>query len=384
MHTEERTKEIYEIIPGYPKPPIIPLDETQKLYKKQALGLSLKPFINRVVKVLLAIAGFNKFIKGLPENIETLLHYTNLRGPALFAPVVSAALAITDDPRNPTPANRAATLVLAAYSLHKDIHSAQLPPDKYKDQILEMGQYPNLFSTNIIIENKKARLFITTLISQIAVYTANQIYIITIDDTFSEGIEVRLRDTFNAIIGNQSNIKSNKLPASAGILTSASDRTQIHAFTVMDKNEINHTSLKKLQHCFLTVCFDLDEKPGSYSDSAVKTQSSNFSNRWNHTSIQIVIAKNSKTCLLCNFSTYIAGNTMVRAAAELQKRALQIPIPEEKKPPESPLPILALNWDIPHVFIQQAKKDIRFILDTQQQAIFTIKGIGRNFLRLWG
>ncbi len=378
MYAYERTQDIYEIISGYPKPPVIPLETTQQLYKKQAFGLSVKPFINRVVKALLAIAGFNKFISYLPDNIENLLRHINLRGPALFAPVVSAALAITDDPRHPTPADRATALVLAAYSLHKDIHSAQLPPDEYKGQILEMGQYPNLFSTNIIIENKKPRLYKTNSTSQIAVYYAEQIYIVTIDDPNAKEIEVRLRDTFNEIIKNQSNVKSDKLPASAGILTSASDRTQIRAFTVMHNNKINQASLEKLRHCFLTVCFDLDEKPASYSNSALKTQSSNFANRWNHTSIQIVIYNNSKTCLLCNFSTYIAGNTMVRAAAELQKRALQVTIPKETMPSGNPLPLLRLKWEIPQIFIQQAKKDIQSILDTQQ-AIFTIENTGRTF-----
>jgi hypothetical protein len=65
---------------------------------------------------------------------------SDVRGGLLFARVVSASLALQDDPRGVGPVERVAMLLCAARALHADLVSGRLEPDRHHDQVLEMGQ----------------------------------------------------------------------------------------------------------------------------------------------------------------------------------------------------------------------------------------------------
>ena len=159
LKEKERTKDIYEEISAYPKPPLIPIPGPNELETLEEMGIKLNPLSRAITKAAMAVTGFRSFQKKLPNKLEKLLRQTNLRGAGLFALINSATLALKDDPRPLNPVDRAVTLLFAARSLSDDIKSGKLEPDQYRGEVLEMGQYPNLFSTTLTIDGKRAWLY---------------------------------------------------------------------------------------------------------------------------------------------------------------------------------------------------------------------------------
>ena len=166
MEDNERSHDIFEQINAYPKPPLMPLPEPGDLSSLTEIGFKPTSFSTAIANAGLTITGYNGFRKQLPENIEHLLRTSNLRGAGLFSLIVSASLALKDDPRKMSPLQRAATLYFGARSLHDDLWSGKLPPDMYKEHILEMGQYPNLFATSLIVDEDGARIYKSKLLTR--------------------------------------------------------------------------------------------------------------------------------------------------------------------------------------------------------------------------
>ncbi len=377
MTDRERTNDLYEIIPGYPKPPLIPLPDSAKRNNPEGLGLK-NHFIPRLVLSLTKkILGFDAFYKNLSDNLEKILRSSDLREPALFAPAISATLVLKDEPGVNDPFTRAAKLILGARTLYHDITTARLKPDIHRDQILEMGQYPNLFSTCQVIDGRSARMFKSTENSQITVIANGQIYILKVWSANDQPSVNRLR----AVLEHISLEAQNLIDHSPGILTAASTKTQFRAFKKLRKEATNRDSLEIIKHSFLTICLDLNDKPADYAEAARKIHSGNYPNRWFHSSLQIVVFGNAKAGIICNFSTYLDGNTMVRAAAEIYCRSAEL-YPENEKTgnSENLPPAVRLNWDIDPSIFKPAKKDLQFITD-DQRATFEISGIGKEFFQ---
>jgi hypothetical protein len=141
---EERTRLIYEDIPGCARPPFFHLTTRNSLKSFEPLGVVLNPWSEGLLKMALRLSGMRPLQRDSPA-IERLLRSVNLRNNP-FAPVMSATAAISDHPRPIEPLNRAAALLLAARGMHKDLLSGRFLPDQYGSTNLEMGQYANLFS----------------------------------------------------------------------------------------------------------------------------------------------------------------------------------------------------------------------------------------------
>ncbi len=154
LDQNERTKDIYEEIKGYPKPPLIQLPEPGDLSSLDVLAIKPGRIPHGIVKTAMSLTNFKSFQKQLPNQLENILRRYDRRTRTFFGPVISATLALEDDPRNLSPIERAAMLVCAARNLWEDITIGTLEPDRHGDQVLEMGQYPNLFSTCLIFEKK--------------------------------------------------------------------------------------------------------------------------------------------------------------------------------------------------------------------------------------
>ncbi len=378
MDANERSRDIYEEIAGYPKPPLVPLPEPDDLDSLEELGLKSGSVSRRIVKAAMFATGFRAFQEQLPHTIEALLRQYDSRGAYLFAPVVSATLALEDDPRSVSPIERAATLLFAARSLCQDITSGNLAPDQYQGQVLEMGQYPNLFSTSLIVNGKRARIFKSTNGSQITIAVARRFYSLKV---WNLGAETTLEQLKEALAELAYTAQRNRLKAhepSPGLLTCATHPTQLKAFQRLQKIETNAESLAAFRHSLLTLCLDLDSNPSSYADAAFVAHSGNCGNRWYHASLQLVVFGNAKACAICNFSTYLDGNTMMRAASEIQKRAVECPVGNEtRKNFVSLPPATELSWKVGKELCQRAQKDLQAVQDNQQ-ATFEIQGIGRS------
>lgn len=380
MDTSERSCDIYEYIATYPKPPLIPVpDKTDVMAFLEELDQTAGRLPRWITRAAMYLNGFERYLKRLPESLEDSLRHTDLRGGALFSPVISASLALADDTRKLSPIQRAVTLIFAARSLYQDVMSGKLPPDRYKDSVLEMGQYPNLFSTCLIVEGKRARIFKSKNTSDITVIIGGNFYTMSIGDAGADLEFEQLEEALAKLIQQVRQHKSQSKEVSPGILTCAEHGTQLRIFQQLQRSEINRASLNALRNSFVTLCFDLEHEPKDHAEAAIISHIGNNANRWFHSSLQIVVFGNARASVICNFSTYLDGNPMMRASAELQKRASACPISDESEHAvvsSIPSPT-KLQWEIDSNQIQLAEKDFLAIRD-EQQATFEITGIGKR------
>jgi hypothetical protein len=371
VDADERTRDIYEVIDGYPRPLPVPLPAPGDLDSLAEIGLILTPASRAIARAALRASGFDRFLNGLPGTAEALFRRQEQRGAYLFAPAISGTLAIADDPRRPGPFDRAASLLVAARALHDDIRAARLPPDTHRGQVLEMGQYPNLFSTCLIVdeENPSGRIFKSARLDQITVVVGRRLYLLDVPALDRAALPA-LREALAGLAADNGRLPADELPA--GLLTAADHPTQCKIFRQLGKEEVNATSLGALRHSFLTVCLDLDEHPASDAEAAAIAHSRNCANRWYHQSLQVVVFGNGKAAVICNFATYVDGNVMMRGAAELQKRAAAVPLGGSGP---ALAPARPLSWEIDPGLFQAALQDVRSVQDNQT-ATFTIDGIG--------
>lgn len=378
MHPE-RTRDVYEQLPAYPKPPLAPLPGPSDLDSLLAeLNQPRGSLARLITEGFIGLTGFRSFLRTLPNQIEDLLRTHNMRLPGLFAPVISATLALADDPHAQDPLTRAATLVFGARSLYDDLQSGKLPPDTHRGEPLEMGQYPNLFSTCQIVENRGARVFKSSYLGQITVLVKGRFYVLLIGTPGVDTSVAQLARALADIVNRAQSAPAEDASASPGILTCASHTTQLRAFTRMQRAEVNRHSLEMLRHSFLTLCLDLDDAPASHAESALLCHSTHQENRWFHQSLQLVVFGNARSSAICNFTCYLDGNTMMRGCAEIQRRATECtPAADQSAAQPDLSPATELQWQIPSAALEQARRDLAPILDTQQ-ATFEIAGFGRT------
>ena len=376
QENQERTTDIYEQLPFYPKPPLIPLPDWQTMASLKGMGIKQSPVSSLVIKTLMALTGFKKFYRNLPETMENYLRTTNTRGAGLFALINSASLALRDDPRSLTPAQRAATLIFGAYGFYDDLMSGKLEPDKYKDQVLEMGQYPNLFSTCLTIEGKTAKLFKSKRTDQITVLINGRFFILNVGHPGKTTTLPQLANTLQKLVDRVQEETPDGNPNSPGIISGVAHPVQLRMFGRILKNPVNKATFEQLRHSFLTLCLDINDQPQDYAEAAKITQSKNFHNRWYHSALQIVVFGNGKASTMLNFNTYIDGNPMMRGSAEIERRAEQIPLEtDDAATLDAPK---ELRWQVNPMFIERATEVARTVLD-DQKATFVLDGFGKTF-----
>jgi hypothetical protein len=379
MEATERTTDIYEFNAKYRQPPLVPIAELYSEDFFAQLGFQNKTWVKALARGVMVVTGFSRYYRQFPDRMEAALRQINQRGPMLYAPVISATMALLDDPRTLTPAERAATLILAARQFYEEVMSGELPPDQLHGEPLEMGQYPNFFGTSLVMDGKRFRIFKSKFDSQITIIVARRIYLLTITDWRAPAVFGQIRESLEWIMEDARQHPAKFAEPAPGIITAASNLVQYRLFGALKKLPLNLQNLELIKHSLFTVCLDLDQQPRSYAKAAFLAHATNFDNRWFHSSLQFVIFGNSKACTYCNFSTYLDGNTMMRGAAEMQRRATTIPVPPAASPASpSLLPITALKWNVPLGWRQSAQRDIQLILDNQD-ASFTIEGIGKDF-----
>jgi len=339
----ERTRDIYEHVPGYIIPPSVPLPDPDDPGALESLGVKPGGFSDAMAGLATTLMGFKSFQRQLPERIDDLLRTTNLRGPGLFAPVIAATLVMKDDERDLAPLERAATLLFAARSLRDDIMSAQLPQDELRGDPLEMGQYPNLFGTSLIVDGKTPRIFKTDKVTQITVAVGGRFYVLEVGDLSGETSFEQVVEALEKIVEQARAHPLAEGEPSPGILTSGTAKTQIRAFSTMQQVEANASSLEALRHSLLTLCLDLESEPADYAEAGYLAHTGNPDNRWHNSSLQLVVFGNARAAAICNFNAYVDGNTMMRGVAELQRRATAVNVPHPLPAPRNHCR-LPVNW----------------------------------------
>lgn len=384
LNENERTRDVFEQIGSYAKPQLIPLPDFNDSATYQNEGIKPGFVVRSLIKTAMAVSGFKSFYAQLPNRLEGLLRQHNLRLPGLLSPVISATLVLKDDDRNLIPIQRAATLLMGARKLYDDLMAGRLAPDQFKGQALEMGQYPNLFSTSLIIAGKKAQVFKSKIVSKILVIIGGRFYLLDVGNLGSATTIEQVEEALTQLVAQSQKNKRKADALSPGIITCASNRTQLRSFHQLLKDDVNKKTYQALRHTFVTLCLDLDSNPASDAEVMLMGHSRNYENRWFHSSLQLVVFGNARACAICNFTTYLDGNTMMRGAAELQRRASASPLGIKKiNEPLRSLPVTELNWKINPIFIQRAERDLKFISD-DQQATYEIIGIGKKFFKTHG
>jgi len=380
---ERRTDDLYEVFGGYPKPPLPRIADVNDPASFSDIGIEPKTYRYIITKLALRITGFLSYYKTLPENLEKLLRKKNMRLPGLWAPVLSATSVLLDDPKKCDPFERAASLITAAYELYSDLITGKLEPDRYKDSIFEMGLYPNLFFSSLIIEKNGVKLFKCKPKFKINVLVRRQFYVL---DLLDEGNFLSYRDIILAlkeiVITSDKKRTKNEIP-SIGLITAANNSTQFKAFKILKKDKESKAAIFSLNQAFLTLCLDIDSRPSSYKQAAFFAHNTNHGNRWYHSATQIVVFGNGKSAVIFNFTAYLDGITMARAGIELYKRSLSI-LPLDKTEIESheakSYSFQKLNWKFPYKYLRPIMRDIRLISDNQQ-ATFEINNLGLTFFQ---
>lgn len=401
-----RSREVYELLPSYPQPPLVPVPRPEDMDSLLSeLGQPRGSLARRITDVTLKLTGFYPWLETLPEHIETLQRRHNLRLPGLETPVISATLALADDPRPLSPLARAATLILGVRSFYRDLMTGALPPDTYRGQPLEMGQYPNFFSTSQVIQGNVVRLYKSRHTSTVNVLVGGRFYLLDIGAADggpdAEPSVAELEAALAEIVRQAQEEPRAQEERSPGVLTCASGPTQRRAFAQLQQNPVNRASLHSLRHTFFTLCLDLDDQPATLEEAALIAHSRNQDNRWFHASFQLVVFGNARACGICNFTAYLDGNVMMRGAAEIQRRAAKVTAEAVTTQEDLALgsggfsrpetaeavttKIRRLQWQVPEPLLAQARRDLETMLDrTAQPATFEIPGFGRQFFAQHG
>jgi hypothetical protein len=381
---DPRSTDFFERIEVYPQPPIIPLPQPGDIESMARMGIYLNPTSRRIINLFIKLSGFSKFQKELPEHVEHYLRTISMRFPGLQSPVINATAAFRDDPRQPSAVERAATLVFAVYSLYEDVMSGKLPPDEFRGQPLEMGQYPNLFSTSLFVQNKKVTLYKSKKNTQITVIMNRKLYTLEVGKV---GTETTIEQVILALEEIVQRARANPLKAdmpAPGFLTCGTNETQFRIFNNLRKIPVNVASLEALRDSLFTLCLDLESHPQSDAEAAYFAHSCNFGNRWNHSSLQLVVFGNAKACAILNFTAHLDGNMMSRAAAEIQRRGC---LAAYQSPAKGSISRLAeaveLKWKLHPRMEQSSRFDISQMMDNQQ-ATFVLPDMGKNFFKKLG
>ncbi len=377
MEFQERSSHLFERLAAYPQPPLIPLPAADDLSSLAEMGLQLNGFSRLVVKAAMAVTGFSRFRRELAPELETRLRETDFRGSYLFAPVIAATLALADDPRSLSPAERAVTLLAGARDLHRELIAGRLRPDESGGKPLEMDQYPNLFSTCVIPDAPAPRLFKSTATDYVTVIVGGRYYRMQISEAGVEASAEQLLAALTALIEQARTSSPGAGELTAGHLTAAQHPTQCRIFPQLQQHSVNRDTMLALRHSFLTICLDLDHHPATHAAALRLAQIGNPGNRWYHASLQLVVFGNARASAVCNFSAGLDGNTMMRGGAEIQRRAAALTIHRDSTTQHVPLPVTELQWQISPELLTQAQAEIQAVLD-EQPSTFELPGTGRD------
>ena len=152
-------------------------------------------------------------------------------------------------------------------------------------------------------------------------------------------------------------------------------KTVTRAFGALERSPSDARSLAALRDSFVVLCLDLDAKPPTDADAAFEVHAANPANRWYLASLQLVVFGNGKAGGICSFPAYLDGNVMMRAAAELQRRAGDATLVDETARPALPA-ATALAWNLDRKLVLRAWRDVRSMQEPGR-ATFEISGIGR-------
>jgi hypothetical protein len=357
--------DIYEHLAHYPTPPMVPFPVVDDLSVFDAFGLRFGRVSRRITKAALWLCGLRAFQR-LPEAaLDRVMRTTPTRA-LVGSPVHSASLLLIDDPEVQDPLTRAAALVCAAHQLLTDVSTGRLPPDLSNGAAHEMSQYLNLFGTTLRIVDRNVRIYKSRAYSHILVVHHGQLSRLKIADGNGEVSVSLVRHTLASLVESAAGRHSGAYPPSPTLFTSGPSAAQVELFSKLERDARNARTLAQVRETLLTLCLDLDRHPGDDAAALRASHTGNCANRWFHASLQIVVFGNTKAAMICNFNAHVDGSVMMRAAAEMHRRAVTVADRGRTAPsPAEPVDVCPLSWALDPADLVVAEQHLRAALDDQ-------------------
>jgi hypothetical protein len=310
----------YERAGGYPEPRDLPPLLEAGEYRRRFVAMSGLP--GRLAGALFDRAGIADFAQRLrndPDEYDRLLRTEDIRWSPFPLPTLNACTVAADDPACPDPLARAARLVAAARSFHRELHAGTLEPDAFPGGPLEMGQYANLFGTCLYPGGSCSRVFKAPDSRHIAVLARGRVFRVdlpeadgTVDATALEGALRRVAELSATASPERS---------AAGWLTVADQPRRAALVAAARLLPGNRAALEAIARSFLVLCLDLDARPGTLAETARQVHVGDPGNRWYLASWQIVVCGNGKAGFIVSFPCGLDGNVVMRFSAELASRS---------------------------------------------------------------
>lgn len=372
MTAPARSQSLFESFPHSPNPPHIPVQALDDPDALRALGVRDVPLARALVRASFLATGYARFLAALPKRLDTLLDRSDPI--AAIGPTIAATMAVLDDPRQDDPFLRAAAMLRAGWEMHAAIRAGQFPPDRYRDQPLEMRQYLNLFGTSIVFEDGAFRMRKTAGTSHILVLARGKSYIVEFDEA-SMASSGAIAGALEAVWKMSDDDEADGSAGALGRLSAASVGLQAEVLGADLQDAANRRSYEAITDTFLTLCLDVERTPQSYVEAIAVAHSGNNANRWFHASLQLVVFGNARACVICDFNAGLGGNTMFRAAAEIYRRSLAWSGPRAAAGGATPR-ITRVRWHSSESSGERVRADLARVLD-DQPASFELTGHGR-------
>ena len=310
------------------------------------------------------MTGREAFAARLSGRLENELTRRAWR-PAACGPLDAATMVLARDPRTTDPIARAVTLVIAARELCREISAGTLPQDEIQGRPANMAQYGNLVGTNL--NCVESRWVASPQAEAIGVLFRGALYRVSLAPPSGDAAATLAADL--RWIGTQP-----RTPADGRTLLTSLP-SPIRRRSLQQRGQEWPVELADL---LFTLCLDLDAQPPNDAEAGKLAQIGNCENRWYASSLQIVVFGNAHAAVLCSFSAGIDGNTMMRAAEELQRRAASVPATGITASRPLPRPTRLELPPMDHSTLEIARTSIRTITSAQE-SVFELNGIGTEF-----
>jgi len=305
-----------------------------------------------------------------------LLRTVNLRTPGLFAPIISATILLEESRQKVHWLDRATALVMAALEFKRDLFAGNVIQDTRHGKPLEMGQYPNLFGTMLVIQNKHVQFHKNPNAEAILVLVNGNLFRVPIREDFHV-MRHRLEQCVEA--GKR---QAKAIASSPGWLTAASNAFQLRAWKHILANETHQRMFGLIRDTLFTVCLDTPINPDSPSEAARLVHLGNPGNRFYLAGTQLVIFPNGTAGVVLNFTAYIDGNPMSRFAQEIYHRSERLlrrisDLPKRTEEMVSLFKPNPIELRISPKIIEKAQRQIQSVQDLQPHTI-VLENIGRD------
>ncbi len=258
------------------------------------------------------------------------------------------SLLLHDDAAITSMTERAARLIAAALSVHKDMLAGRLMPDMEANHPLEMRHYRRCFGTARLPQPHCDQLQSVENTHYIAIMAAGEVYCLSLDNVAAEISWPQIQTALDRIVAEvlpNAHIHQRPQP---GLLSALPREQWASTYGDMLKVPLNQQGLSTLSKALFVVCLDVDAQPGSLKGAAALLRDGNCHNRYFDKSMQIIVTANAKAGL-CFERAAVDGSVALGFTQRLLERAASLKA-NVSSSRSSNIRARKLHWDFNNVF----------------------------------